>query len=109
VKLDTEAFAQLFVPHTTRSVRRQWRRAAGISNLLVPTIGYGKSRKYRFHHEIATDSVVVSLLYSKKVIQTVGTDNSETNAQKGQVADEVHEVTSFCIPPCIADCPGKIM
>lgn len=67
----------------------------------------GKSRKYRFHHEIVTDVVVVSLLYSREEIQTVSTvcTDSKSNVQKGQAADEV----TSCIPPSqtVGLDPGK--
>ena len=115
VKLDTEALAQIFVPHRKAA---EARKAAGISNrlhyndwvwghVINRRVVDGKSRKYKFHHEIVTDGVSVSLLYSREDIQTaptLGTDR-KTSMQKGQSAGEV----ASSIPPSqtVGLDPGK--
>lgn len=115
VKLDTEALAQIFVPYK-KAVEA--RKAAGTSNrmnyndwvwghVLNRRVVDGKSRKYRFHHEIMTDGVAVSLLYAREEIQTVPTLDAygKNKVQKGQAADEA----TSSIPPSqkVGLDPGK--
>lgn len=72
VKLDTEAMAQIFVPYKQAVRERKTAEDRTAYNDLVwnrlldrPKVDR-KSRKYRFHHEITTDGVAVTLLYSKE-------------------------------------------
>ena len=69
VKFDTESMLQMFTPY-----RRQmeWRRSFGeeFNNSVCGTLLKckkvdSKSKKFSFHHELLTDGVSVSLLYSR--------------------------------------------
>ncbi len=73
-KFDTEAIAQLFVPHSQRKRERKeagkdrkaynekvWTKILRLEKVNAKM----KNAGFSFHHEITTDGVAVSLLYSK--------------------------------------------
>lgn len=72
VKFDTESVLQMFVPYKTRV---EWRKRfgedrKGFNDAVWDTIldskkVDSKSRKFSFHHELSTDGVAASLLYSR--------------------------------------------
>ena len=72
VKFDTESVLQMF---TTNRRRMEWRRSFGEDRIAFNKSVWctllkckkvdSKSRKFSFHHELSTDGVSVSLLYSR--------------------------------------------
>lgn len=79
MKRDTETLAQIFIPYknavepctadglTNRQDHNDWVWSQVLDRRVVDR----KCRKYRFHHEITTDGVAVSLLYSREAAETV--------------------------------------
>lgn len=72
VKFDTESILQMFTPSKRRL---EWRRSFGEDRKAFNDSVWGtilkckkvesKSRNFSFHHELSTDGVAVSLLYSR--------------------------------------------
>ena len=84
-KFDTEAMAQLLLPYKTCVEERKARGKDGrkeyndwVWNAFVDRKKVdSKLKKFRFHHEMTTDGVAVSLLYSREVQEKEGKNASD--------------------------------
>ena len=107
IKLDTEAVAQCFLPYKAAMEARKSAPDREIYNDYVwnPLLDRkkvdGKTRKFKFHHEITTDGVAASLLFSRDV------SSQQLSFCKHQ-SSIVHEETANCYGGrCVGLDPGK--